>query len=216
MKLIDLSHTLSSDTKPYPGSAPPQIKQTALIEKNGYREKMLGLSSHLGTHMDAPAHMLSSGQTLDNFSVEKFYGRAFVIDAKQNIAAGIPVSVLEQLPENEQLDFILFYTGWSGKWGSAEYFLSFPFLSQELAKRLSEMNLKGVGLDAPSVDARDSNTFPAHHLLMGKNMLIIENLCHLEKLINRSFTLAAFPLKINNADGSPVRAVAILEQEKFK
>lgn len=214
MKLIDLSHTLSSQTQPYPGSTPPQIRQTALIEKNGYREKMLGLSSHLGTHVDAPAHMLPHGRTLDGFAVEKFYGRAFIIDARRASGPkGIALSVLQQIPENLAFDIILFYTGWSANWAGDTYFDSYPFFSEELAEALCRKKLKAVGIDGPSADAADSKTYPAHHLFLGSETLIIENLCNLEKLNRKEFMLALFPLKVKDADGSPVRAVAILDED---
>ena len=214
MQLIDLSHPLGADTKPYPGSRPSQIRQTAALEKNGYREKMLGLSSHLGTHVDAPAHMLSDGKTLDRFSLQQFYGRALVLDAGRHNPGEIPLSVLQDLPAEHNVDFILLYTGWCEKWGGAGYFSEFPSLSAELAADLSKMNIKGVGLDGPSVDAPESKDYKAHHLLLAAEILIIENLRNLDILKNKIFTLAVFPLSVQDADGSPVRAVAILEQEK--
>ena len=85
-----------------------------------------------------------------------------------------------------------------------------------MADALALQKLKGVGLDAPSADSRDSQTLPAHHTLLNAEVLIIENLCALDRVLQKRFTLAAFPLKIKQADGSPLRAVAILNEEPAK
>jgi arylformamidase len=213
MQIIDLTHPLSSDTQPYPGSPPNSIVDAADIDTDGYRVKLLGLTTHSGTHMDAPAHMLRDGKTLDEYPADQFYGSTLVIETLTSKADEISSDVLQQISRKSRPDFILFNTGWDKKYGRSEYYASFPFLSVKLAEILSQMELKGVGIDSPSVDPIDSRDFPVHQILMEKGLLILENICQLDKVGKMEFTLAAFPLKIADADGSPIRAMAILDEE---
>ncbi len=211
MKMIDLSHTITEDIPVFPGTPKVKIEQANDFAKDGFREKLLLISSHHGTHIDAPAHILEGGPTLDQLPLEKFQGSARVLDIstpEKYINAEI---TLNQLIENGQPEFILFYTGWNNKWGSDSYFENYPVLDSKLADKLAEMTLKGVGVDAISVDAIDSRDLPIHKILLYKQMVILENLTHLDRIMDTEFCLSCFPLKIGQADGSPVRAVAFLD-----
>jgi len=107
-------------------------------------------------------------------------------------------------------DFILLYTGWYKKWGQKSYFNNFPVLSTEAAQWIAEFSLKGIGVDMISVDRTDTRSFPIHRIFLEKNILIIENLTALEELVGKDFTFSCFPLKIENSDGAPARAVALV------
>jgi kynurenine formamidase len=106
--------------------------------------------------------------------------------------------------------FVLFCTGWDKKWGHEDYFKDYPSLSVQASAWLAQFNLKGVGVDAISIDAADVTQYTVHHNLLSKSMIVIENCRGLERLIGKSFQFHCFPLAIRDADGSPVRAVAIL------
>ncbi|MEI6855897.1 hypothetical protein [Psychrilyobacter sp.] len=92
--------------------------------------------------------------------------------------------------------------------GGKKYFNGFPTLTIEAAKYLVEFNLKGIGIDAISIDPMESVNFDVHHILLKKDLVIIENLKNLKKLIDKNFELYIIPLKIKGLDGSPVRAIA--------
>lgn len=91
----------------------------------------------------------------------------------------------------------------------AEYFEDFPSLSEESAEWLSKFNLKGVGIDAISIDEMKSDSFKVHKIFLQKNTLVIENLWNLDSIREEYFILSILPLKNKKADGSPVRAVSI-------
>ena len=103
-------------------------------------------------------------------------------------------------------DFVLFYTGWERKWGTGAYYDDdFPVPDQEAAKYLVSCGLKGVGTDALSVDTLRDQQFLA---LLDGGLVILESLC-LKKVVGRTdLMLFALPLKFENADGAPVRAIA--------
>jgi kynurenine formamidase len=212
MKLLDLSHEISEETIVYPNTPQPKLINAMTFEEHGYREKMLSIGSHTSTHIDAPAHILKDGLTLDKLPLAAFYGRATVVDVSGRIGSdGFDFQNWVQLKNLGKIDFLLFHTGWDMKWNSSAYVASFPFLSIRLAQEIVQQGFRGVGIDTISIDAINSEELPAHNILLASNILIMENLCRLEPLIGTVFDLAAFPLKIRDGDGCPVRAVAFIE-----
>ena len=104
---------------------------------------------------------------------------------------------------------MLFYTGWEKKWGTDAYYDDdFPVPDQEAAKYLVSCGLKGVGTDALSVDTLRDEQFLAHKTLLEGGLVILENLCLKKVAGRRDLMLFALPLKFENADGAPVRAIA--------
>jgi kynurenine formamidase len=191
----------------YPGKDQPFIEQSAFLKEDGYNETRIEMDSHTGTHMDAPAHMLASGKTLDQYPVSRFSGHATVIRIlAQNHQ--IALDFLEvYADEINKSDFVLFDTGWSRLWGKDDYLHNYPVLTGEAAKWLVRYPLKGIGVDAISVDLMESETWPIHHILFEANLVIIENLLFPEDLELHSGIFHCFPLYYSNADGSPVHAV---------
>ena len=82
MKVIDLTHTIQEEMPVFPGTEPPALMQAASCEEDGFREILLKLTTHTGTHMDSPAHIFPDGITLDQFPADQFMGRALVIDCR--------------------------------------------------------------------------------------------------------------------------------------
>jgi arylformamidase len=211
--VIDLSHTLETGMPVYPGTEMPQIEQVTSVAKHGYTETRLNMLTHIGTHIDCPAHLIEKGFTVDNVASGRFYGPGMVIDCRLGKSGKIiRRSFLHQF-ENRLLeaDFVLFCTGWSQLWNTPKYNENYPMLDEDGAAYLATLNLKGAGFDTPSPDPVGSKELPIHHVLLGNNIFLIENLTNLGLLVDKSFQFACFPLKIKNGDGSPVRAVAILD-----
>lgn len=207
MKTIDLSHLLNKNTPVYPGTEPPSFEVACTLEKDGFEERLLNLYSHTGTHMDAPSHMIANAPSLQALDISHFLGKALVLDVSHFTT--VPKDFLLSLKEDIQnVDFVLFYTAWSKYWGTESYFQNFPVLENEAAHFLSKQNLKGVGFDAISADGVESTSFDNHMAFFKAKMVIIENLTNLEQLLNKEVEFFAFPLNIEHADGSPIRAVA--------
>lgn len=211
MKLIDLTHTIHKNMPVFPGTEKPIFLPANTIEKDGFRETRLTMYSHTGTHIDGPGHMLEDGTYLDQLNIGYFIGRAIVLDCS-HIAGEIS---REDLSEHEErlrgLDFVLIMTGHSQYWNSDKYFRDFAYLSEEAADFLIGLDLKGIGIDAISIDSMDNTDFTIHHKLFKHSMIVIENLTNLESVKDKeTFVFSCLPLKYENADGSPVRAVAII------
>jgi arylformamidase len=208
MTVIDLSHLFDEKTELWPGTEPNKIFRKASIEENGYLDHQFVISGHTATHIDAPAHFLANGRLLDDYPISQFVGQAQVIDVSSSKERKIRLE--QPVRVDPDTEFALLHTGWSEQWGTKSYYGEFNYLSEDLAEELSKLQLKGVGIDTPSSDPIDSETFPAHHFLLGAGFILIENLCNLKSLVGRKFLFSCLPLSVKGIEGSPVRAVAIL------
>jgi len=210
MKITDLTHLIYSDMPVFPGTEQPTLEKANTLEKDGFQEAKITMYSHTGTHIDAPAHMLSNGPFLDNLNIEHFIGNATILDFSKRTMKLIDLDSLKPYEEKiKNVEFVIIKTGWSKYWGDKKYYENFPSLNLESAKWLSQFNLKGIGIDAISIDNMESTTFAVHKILMPKNIIIIENLTNLDSISNEFFILSVLPLKNKDADGSPVRAISI-------
>ena len=210
MKITDLTHLIYSEMPVFPGTEQPIFEKANTIDKDGFQEAKITMYSHTGTHIDAPAHMLSNGSYLDNLDIEHFIGNATILDFSNVDIKLIDIDNLKPYEDKiKNVEFIIIKTGWSKYWGDKKYYEDFPSLSEESAKWLSGFNLKGIGIDTISIDDMKSTTFAIHKILMPKNIIIIENLTNLDSINSEYFILSILPLKNKNADGSPVRAISI-------
>lgn len=213
MTVFDLTHTISENMPVYPGTETPKLTVPCTVEKDGFKETLLKMYSHTGTHMDAPAHLFDNGTPLDSFDGSQFVGSALVIDCSElKESARIDMSFIDRNREKaEAVDFLLFRTDWDKKWGTDEYFGDFPCITSEVAHFIVASGKKGVGLDVISIDPIGC-ALENHKTILSQNMIvIIENLCKLESLGSDLFTFVAAPLKFQNADGAPIRALGIIE-----
>jgi arylformamidase len=211
MKIIDLSHPLGEAMPVYPGTEPPRITDARTIAGDGFAEKLLRFYSHTGTHLDAPGHILPGAATLDRLGAGRFIGPGCLLDVSRIGRPRIEIVDLEK--DRERIagaEFALLHSGWAKRWGDASYFSGYPVLSEAAARWLAAFNLKGVGVDMISVDEMNSTSINVHKIILSKDMVIIENLAGLDRLIGQEFVFSCLPLKIAGGDGSPIRAVAIL------
>jgi kynurenine formamidase len=140
-------------------------------------------------------------------------GRGVLVDLPGSRRGEVAREELE--PHGERLgraDFALFRSGWSLKWGTPAYDSGYPVLSTPAAAWLAGFPLKGVGFDAPSADAPGSCDLPVHRLLLGRGMVIVENLANLEALPDGAFTFLCLPLPLADAEGAPARAAAFIDR----
>jgi kynurenine formamidase len=213
MKVIDLTHTINRDMPVYPGTEGPKLEIANTYEQHGFKETLLTLFSHTGTHMDSPMHLFNNRSSLDSLPIEQFVGYGLVIDCSDlNEGQRITMSYIEKVREKaDKAEFILFYTGWDKLWGSDLYFGDYPYITEEVADYLIDSKKKGVGIDVIGIDPISDGNLKLHRKLLEKtDIVIIENLTHLGELGLNLFKFCALPLKFENSDGAPVRAIAIL------
>ena len=134
MKVIDLTHTIKEEMPVYPGTDKPKFIPANSYEENGFKETMLQIYTHTGTHMDPPAHLFAGRTTLDRFPPEQFIGKALVIDCR-DMKEGEPISMEYIRKKGEKVkeaDFLLFNTGWDKLWESDAYFGDYPCIDDEV------------------------------------------------------------------------------------
>ncbi len=212
-QIFDLSHLLESGMLLFPGTPAIRLHATNTIEKSGFAETQLTFTSHVGTHVDAPAHLLKSGQHLNDYPAEHLWGRAFIVDCRTCSREISLAHLKSQAVDYRALDFLLLATGYADKWPASVYLKDFPVLTSEAAQWVSQFSLKAVGIDAISFDPIDSVTFPNHHCLLGRAFWLIENLVIPPALLGKPAELVIAPLKYAGADGAPVRVLARIISE---
>ena len=201
---IDLSHPLQSGPPTYPGDPETQVEDWATLEKDHYRLKKLSFGTHSFTHMDSPYHILKEGRSLDRYPVSSFFARAYVLDCRE--CSVIDMTMVQDL--NNDVEALLFCTGWERYWGDIHYLDTPPLLSLEAVLFLLDKGIRIFGFDAPSCDDMEKEGLPLHTAILSHEGLIVENLCNLEALVGSCFDLIALPLSVQKSDGSPVRVVA--------
>jgi len=203
MKYIDLTYTVVDNMPVFPGDPAMALKQVAAIEKNGYTDHQLSTYMHVGTHMDAPLHMIENGAYMSEIPVGQFTGPGILVDArgKQTIDARVLNG-----KKMQRGSIVLLFTGYDKKYRTPEYDSGYPKISMDFAEQLVNSKIKILGMDMVNPDTEE--TFPIHKKLLSHSTLIIENLTNLGKLLNvHSFDVFAFPMNIR-ADAAPVRVVA--------
>ena len=199
----------------YPGTDAPTLCPACTLEKDGFRETHLSMFSHVGTHIDAPAHLFGTGRELDAFEAAQFVGNALVIDCR-SLPGNAPVNMalLQTYGEDlQRADFLLFCTGYDKKWGDGAYFGDFPCLDDETLEFVTRGGYKGIGSDAMSMDPMsDATLFRHRRFLSSGDVINIENLTNLEACVGVGlFRFVCLPIKYAHADGAPARAIAILD-----
>lgn len=210
-KFVDLSWELAAGTPIYPGDPEPSISIATTLENEGYNLFQVIIGTQTGTHVDAPYHFLNNGTTVDNMDLSFFFGEAVVIRVtnKQQEEQITMADVEPYAPKIKPGTIVLFNTNWYKKRGSEEFFRH-PYVAEEVAHWLVNKGVRFICSDTINVDRTGGTEFPVHDLFAAKNLMIGENMAYFDKIdFDDNLVLAAFPLKISGADGSPVRAVAM-------
>jgi len=213
MILLDLTLTISEKLPVFPGSPKPQFIPWNKIKRDGYNLELLFLSSHTGTHIDAPFHFIDKGKKIHDISVNRLVGRVTLIKKRkkpnQSITRSDIINFEKKHGKISKNAIVIFSTGWNKNLEKEYYFEKNPGLSISAAKYLVSKKINLVGIDSPSIDLGNEKKFLVHNILLKNNILIVENLTNLEKIQNTHFDLVVLPLKLKNATGSPVRAIAL-------
>jgi len=198
LKVIDISIPLSPATPVFPGDPPVEIETVSSIDQgDSFRLTKIAMSSHAGTHIDTPSHLLCGGGQTEDIRLDDLIGPVYVVefnsgqplnesDCRQ---AGIPSDASRVLFKHENPNC-------SMDWSAAEWIAAHGIIL--------------VGWDGPSIDPTDSEELPAHRILLESGVHLVENL-NLSQVAPGNYFLVCLPLKLIGSDASPVRAVLIEE-----
>ncbi|MEJ7584460.1 MAG: cyclase family protein [Acidimicrobiales bacterium] len=213
-ELIDLSHAVVEGMVTYPGLPAPSITVHTSREESAARLEG-GVSFHIGridmvantgTYLDAPFHFDAEGADLARLPLERLVDRPTVVVRTGGHTAIGP----DLLPARTELAdaAVLFHTGWSRHWGSEAYFGAAPFLTADCVFSLAAAGPALVGIDSLNIDDRNDGTRPAHSVLLGAGIPIIEHLTALARVPGRGARLTALPAPVKGMGTFPVRVVA--------
>ncbi len=217
--MVDLTFPFSNEMPRLgnPWIAPYQLEQASTHSENRRSVMNLGLSTHTGTHVDAPFHFDPHGITIDQVPLERLWGPGVLLDlCDQKPGQEItPELLAERQPAPLQDCLAVLNTGWYRRWPSGEFFSRAPYLGIPAAEWLLAQEVRALAVDLPSIDdvnlMRPGQPLPVHVKILGAGVPIIECLNNLHRLPAVGFTLGAFPLPLSGADGSPARVVAWLD-----
>jgi arylformamidase len=231
MQVIDLTMKITPSIRVFPGSPQPSFIPWSRFDVNGYDSEAMFMSTHTGTHVDAPCHFKPGLASVDMISADRLVCDATLIRVEKKA---------NQLIEEQDLGddqirqgyAVVIATGWEKHSGNSNYMSENPGLSKQAARYLSRKKVNAVAIDSPSIDAGadTEKKFVAHNILLSSNILVVENLCNLDKIAKRksssnssnnsssattptattTFTLVISPLKLGGATGSPARVLALL------
>ena len=208
-RIVDLSLEIYHQAPTFNTDPKCEILVHHTIESMGYNITQIIMSTHQGTHLDAPFHFLNKGRTVDKLDLNKCVGDALVIDLsnkKPKDEIGIKDLKLYKNRITKGAK-ILLRTDWDRIYPRDEYFSGQPVITVELSRWLAEKEIDLLGLETPSVHPQDYT--PIHKTLLEREIVIVEALAHLRELTEEEVFFVAVPLKIRGRDGSPVRAFAI-------
>ncbi len=213
LHFVDLSHPLDHGQLGFPGDPTISIVQAHTVAKKGYNLSALTLSSHQGTHLDAPRHFFENGRTIDQMDLHRFCGRAHLVDLAPGgaLPPRTPLTVEHFLPHVDAFTEgarVIYRTGWSEAFGTAEFFTNFPTLTVDAAEWIARRQIALLGMDTPTPS---TEWLQCHHILLGPGaeIVVVESLNRLDQL-PQEFLFIGFPLNLKGGDGSPIRAVAVL------
>ena len=205
MTLRDISVTLREGTPEWPGDTPWSCRWTWAMSKGAsVNVSAITTSPHVGTHADAPLHVRDGWPGSHELPLEPFMGPARVVDVT-DVDEEIRFDDLRRrLGEIDNIERLLLRTGRTI--ASGAFPDSWPALTENCARSLLGMGLRLLGVDAPSVDLRESKTLAVHHMLFSGGAYNLENL-DLRRVQPGPYELVAPPLRIMALDAAPVRAV---------
>jgi arylformamidase len=214
MRVIDLTMRITPSIRVYPGSPQPSFIPWSKFDRHGYDSEAMFMSTHTGTHVDAPSHFKPGLASIDMISTDRLVCNAVLIRAEKSANQLIEEQDLgNQIREG---DAVVIATGWEKRSGSRNYMSENPGLSEQAARYLARKRVNAVAIDCPSIDGGADSRFIAHNILLSCNILVVENLCNLNRVTSSrsrsssTFTLIISPLKLGGATGSPARVLALL------
>ena len=211
MRIIDLTHAMTNGMPVMAGITPPEFRDLADVATDGYAMSQYTFVNHTGTHVDAPAHQIAGGASLDDIPLDRLVTDAVTIDLTGHDPGPVgPADLGGALDQVRPGDIVLLRSDNAANWGTDAYWHGWCYPDAAATRALIDRGVSGVGFDGPSADPVDSADFELHQMWLGAGKLIIENLAGLAELPARCRIVVA-PLKVRGANGGPARVLAFLD-----
>ena len=217
VKIVDLSHPIEDGMITYTGLPGPKItdhlsreaSRGHYAEGTTFQIGRIEMVANTGTYIDAPFHRHVDGKDLSQFDLESIANlNGLVFQADPGTRA-----ITADLFKDRDLTgkAVLVHTGWDRHWSTGQYFEAHPFLTRESAEYLKSSGAALVGIDSLNIDDNTDGTRPAHTILLGAEIPIVEHMCNLGSLPGTGFKFFAVPAPVKGMGSFPVRAFALIE-----
>ncbi len=215
-RLIDVSHDIEDGLITYPGLPAPavsdylsrQASASRYSEGTTFQIGRIEMIANTGTYIDAPFHRFEGGTDIAGLRLERLADlEGLMIDASGERAIG--PAPFEGLALKNRA--VLIRTGWDVHWRTPAYAKESPFVTEELAEFLVRVEPALVGIDSINIDDPADGARPAHTLLLGAGIPVVEHLCNLGGLPASGFRFHCVPVKFRGIGTFPVRAYAVVE-----
>jgi len=208
IKMIDVTRPIISGMTVWPGDESVLLERTANIADGSMvNVSRVHMGVHTGTHVDAPLHFIAEGKGIDALDIGLFTGWVRVVDVRHVNSIG--PEHIQNLP-GEKNEAVFFKTSYSEKTLEDPFDTGFTGLSAEAANILLDQGVRVIGTDALSIEQYNSQGFPVHYALLGKEALIVEGLC-LKDVTPGRYRYVCMPLLLKGSDGAPARVVLFEE-----
>jgi kynurenine formamidase len=215
---VDLSHTVENGTVTHRGL--PALIVCDYLSREASRERYapgtefqiakIEMVANTGTYIDCPSHRYAHGKDLSQVAIESFADLdGMVVRAENRDSPAIGIELFRDRPIRNRA--VLVHTGWDRHWNTEAYLGEHPFLTEEAATYLRDCGAKLVGIDSMNIDDTRGKSRPAHSVLLGADILIVEHLCNLQNVPDEGFAFSAIPPKFKGVGTFPVRAMARLK-----
>ncbi|MFC7531934.1 cyclase family protein [Actinoplanes sp. GCM10030250] len=214
-RIVDLSVPIGPGTQVYPGDPVPRFTEHSTVRRDGFNLLHLELGSQTGTHVDAPYHFRDGAPRINELDLGLFAGPAVLIDVR-GAGSRVPVTWDRIAPAASRLGpgvIALICTGWSAHYGTPAYF-DHPYLAADACRRMLDLGVRTFCVDTISLDEtpgeqHPGDGYPVHHLIAAAGGVIGENFRNLELVDFPDPLVTCLPIALEDADGAPVRAVAL-------
>ncbi len=201
-KVYDISINIKNNMLSFPGDTPTRKEKTKDIKIDGYKLSNIRFSVHVGTHVDAPSHFIENGKNINDIELNYFMGNAQVIEIENKKK----ITKKELTNHDINSEKILFKTNNSSYLKENEFNKDFIYLTLKGAKYLVEKGVRFIGIDYITIEELGTTNFDVHNFLLKSEVIILEGI-DLTEINPGIYYLTALPLKLNDCEASPVRAV---------
>lgn len=216
-QFVDLSHTVEHGLVTYKGLPAPIICDY-LSREDSRKHYAAGTEFHIGridmvantgTYMDSPFHRYEGGKDLSQLALESLADLdGVVVSAAGSSGRAVDRAAFGDLDVKGRA--VLVHTGWDAHWKTDDYFEGHPFLTEDAARFLADEGAALVGIDSYNIDDTADGRRPAHSILLGADIPIVEHMCRLDRLPHAGFRFFAVPVKVKGFGTFPVRAFAVV------
>lgn len=215
-KLIDLSHTVEEGMVTYKGLPAPIIcdfltreaSKAYYVEGTTFHIGTIEMAGNTGTYIDSPFHRYEDGKDLSELALESIADLDGIVFRAKPDQISIGPTLFSEADVKGKA--VLIHTGWDRHWRTDQYFEGHPHLTEAAAAWLKQSDAALVGIDSYNIDGTERGDRPAHAILLGADIPIVEHMCRLQDVPDSGFKFNAVPVKVKKFGTFPVRAYAVV------